>query len=315
MLITHPTSLSIQDSIKFAFRHLSEDEFPARQQLIMNLIENGSIEPDGFFVGIDNDIIVGVSIAQLRHDGLIMIWHPVTSDNYTIRPFFPLIDDYAKSRNAPAVILIADKDQFVDEKIFFENGFTYISDMLMLASNASETVTQIANENLKNNSLLQFIPASKDTNKNGEKNYREHIIKLMCETYVNTRDFPKLLMLSPVDRILDEYQRNPFFRPELWFFVRKLYGSDKNYKDIGVLLLTDSPPDQIELTYMGLVEAERGQKYSKEIIKFTKKTACDYGRKLVTTAVDERNIAALRSYINHGFITWDRKKIYAKIFE
>ncbi|MDR1485812.1 MAG: GNAT family N-acetyltransferase [Planctomycetaceae bacterium] len=315
MLITHPTQSSVSELIKFTFGHLSEDEFSARRQLITNLIDGGLIETNGFFVGIEGDVVVGVLISQLRPDGLVMIWHPAISDNHTIQPFFTPLDNYAKSHNAPAIILMADRDQIVDEKIFFENGFTYISDMLMLVSNLSENINQLADELLtdKNNSKLQFIPVS-ETNKKNEKNYQERLINLTRKTYVNTKDFPKLLMLSSAGSVLEEYQRNIFFRLELWFFVQKIHEPNQDKKDVGVLLLSDSPPEHIELTYMGLVEEERGKGYAQEIIKFTKKTAAACGRKLITTAVDEQNTTALKSYIKHGFITWDRKKIYAKIF-
>jgi ribosomal protein S18 acetylase RimI-like enzyme len=219
-------------------------------------------------------------------------------------------------------MLIADKDQTVDEKTFFDNGFSYISDMLMLVSIASENMKQFDNDFLhnKNYPQLQFIPISETVVKNNKsletdkKNYREKLLNLICKTYINAKDFPQLLALTSADRLLDEYEQNVFYRPELCFFVRKLQDSNNGNNDIGVLLLIDSPPDQIELTYMGLVEEERGRGYSQELLQFTQKTAIQYGRKLVLTAVDERNTNALRAYIKQGFLTWDRKKIYAKFF-
>jgi GNAT superfamily N-acetyltransferase len=327
----------IYDAIKLAFRHLSQEEFAARQLLILNLMNAGTIEQDGFFIGVDNNTIVGVLISHLRPDGLVMIWSPTTSGDFSFQPFFTPLDNYARSRNAPAIILMIDKNQSIDEKIILENGFEYISDMLMLVSDASEESKNVKayfpqdkQTNLGENSnaislkdlsqnesefSLRFVPLSEDTetNANNELNSQKRLEKLMIDTYVNTNDFPKLLALSPTKRILDEYRRNDLFRPELWFFVQKLCKSaDNENKDVGVLLLTDSPPNQIELTYMGLIESERGCGYSREIIKFAKKTALVYGRKLVTTTVDEQNAPALRSYIKQNFVAWDRKKIYAK---
>jgi GNAT superfamily N-acetyltransferase len=312
MLITNPTFAMISDAIDLSFRHLPQGEFPARRQLITNLIDVGSIEMDGFFVGIEGGVVVGVLISQLRPDGLVSIWYPATADNRPLEPFFPPLDSYAKSRNAPAIVLITDKDQSIDEKMIFDNGFEYISDMLMLFSAAS---TDESAQN-QNNTRLKFIPIAKTIN------YCERLINLMSETYVNTKDFPKLLALSPVNNILDEYLRNVFFRPELWFFVQKLHEpelngehkNDDNNNDIGVLLLSDVPPDQIELTYMGLIDSERGQGYSHEIIQFTQNTAAAHGRKLVSTIVDDQNSNALQSYLKQGFTAWDRKKVYAKIY-
>ncbi|MDR1478087.1 MAG: GNAT family N-acetyltransferase [Planctomycetaceae bacterium] len=335
MLITHPTRAEIVESVRLAFRHLPPNEFPARQQLIMNLVDAGSIEMDGFFIGSDGGVVVGVLISQLRPDGLISIWYPATLDNRSPQQFFPLLNNYAKSRNAPAIVLMTDKDQVIDEKVIFDNGFEYISDMLMLVANAATESNQTV-ENL-NSARLKFIPlysscfeipeaehvsvalrsgcsGAKPTAHTGfdihVSTCRERLIKLMAKTYVNTRDFPKLLELSPVDNILDEYWRNIFFRSDLWFFVQKMGEGE----DIGVLLLSDVPPEHVELTYMGLIEDARGQGFSREIIQFAQNTTVACGRKLVTTIVDEQNAAALKSYLKRGFVAWDRKKVYAKFF-
>ncbi|MDR2169512.1 MAG: GNAT family N-acetyltransferase [Planctomycetaceae bacterium] len=369
MLITHPTPSTIQEAIKLAFCHLSADEFPARRELIMSLIDVGMIELEGFFIGVEGGVVVGVLISQLRPDGLMTIWHPATLHNRPIQPFFPPLENYAKSHKIPAIVLLADKDQTVEDKTFVENGFEYISDMLMLVSNVSappvETNKQQTDKSLttnlssnlspnksnkftsdKNDFRLQFVPVSEfstiDKNYKNDKNdendenivkvagkvdggyceadFCERLKRLIGETYVNTRDFPKLLSLTTATKMLDEYRRNNFSRPDLCFVIRKL-SSDNNdkvdsgeVKDVGVLLLLDMPPDQIELTYMGLVEDARGQGYANEIIKFARDKTVVSGRKLITTAVDEQNTPALQSYLKQGFVAWDRKKIYAKIF-
>ncbi|MDR1290521.1 MAG: GNAT family N-acetyltransferase, partial [Planctomycetaceae bacterium] len=248
--------------------------------------------------------VVGVLIAQLRPDGLVSIWYPATKENRPLEPLLSHLDNYTLSRNAPAIILIADKDQFIDEKLIFANGFEYISDMLMLFSAVPPTNNIVPTNNSKR---LRFIPVDQTNN------YREPLINLMAQTHVNTKDFPKLLALSPVNNILDEYLRNPFFRSDIWFFVQKLHAADNN-KNIGVLLLNDIPPDNIELTYMGLINNERGQGYSHEIIQFAKQITANNGRKLLSTVVDDQNTNALHAYIKQGFTAWDRKKVYAKIF-
>ncbi|MDR3196473.1 MAG: GNAT family N-acetyltransferase, partial [Planctomycetaceae bacterium] len=99
------------------------------------------------------------------------------------------------------------------------------------------------------------------------------------------------------------------FLPELWFFVRK------ENQNIGVLLMTDQPEEQIELTYMGLIEEVRGRGYSKEIVRFAKRIANLRKRLFLLTSVDEQNINALKTYLSQGFRVWDRKSVYAKFLK
>jgi GNAT superfamily N-acetyltransferase len=132
---------------------------------------------------------------------------------------------------------------------------------------------------------------------------------LVKATYDNSLDFPELMQIAPVEHVLQGYKTGSLFRPDLWFLLQK------EGVDVGVLLLTDVPPDQMELTYMGLLESARGQGYAKEIVRFARAITSREKRLLLLTSVDEKNISACQSYLSQGFQAWDRKKVYARFFE
>jgi ribosomal protein S18 acetylase RimI-like enzyme len=76
--------------------------------------------------------------------------------------------------------------------------------------------------------------------------------------------------------------------------------------------MTDQPEEQIELTYMGLIEEMRGLGFSKEIVRYAKRIAGLRKRLFLLTSVDEQNAAALKTYLSQGFSAWNRKSVYAK---
>ncbi|MDR1922922.1 MAG: GNAT family N-acetyltransferase [Planctomycetaceae bacterium] len=318
-IITCPSADMICDVVRIIFEHLSEAEFAIRKKLIFDLVESNAIQPDGIFVALDDGVVVGGLISQFRPDGFVMIWHPAMSGNYSMAPFFERLDIYAKSLNAPAIILMTDNNQPVNEPVIMSCGFLYLSDMLMLAAKSGDVTDSKNTANIDvppKNIITKFEQYAID------KSYdlavrRDEFERLMKLTYKNTADFPRLNMITPVESILDEYQQQNLFCPDLWFFIRgKITKETVDQKTddayIGVLLLSDAGAEQMELTYMGLVEQYRGFGLADEIIKFAKLTSAKRGRNFITTAVDEQNSPALRAYIKQGFAAWDRKKVYAK---
>jgi GNAT superfamily N-acetyltransferase len=139
-------------------------------------------------------------------------------------------------------------------------------------------------------------------------NITDRLTRLVKATYEHALDFPDLMQIAPVDCVLQGYKTGALFRPELWFVIQK------EETDIGVLLLTDAAPDQIELTYMGLIESARRQGFAREIVHFAKSITSQWKRSLLLTSVDEKNVPACQSYLSQGFQAWDRKKVYARFF-
>ena len=116
------------------------------------------------------------------------------------------------------------------------------------------------------------------------------------------------MQIAPVEYVLQGYKSGGLFRPELWFFLQE------EGNDVGVLLLTDATPEQMELTYMGLLESARGKGFAREIVRFAKEITSQQKKVLLLTSVDEKNVPACQSYLAQGFRAWDRKKVFARFF-
>jgi len=195
-------------------------------------------------------------------------------------------------------VALADRQQPFQEQTFCSAGqFQFLSDLIYLAAEIAP------NETAKEPYRLQFVPLANDSD-----NMMNHLTGLVKETYRHSLDFPALMQIAPVEHVVQGYKTGALFRPELWFILRK------EDADVGVLLLTDAAPDQFELTYMGLIESARRQRFSGEIVRFAKEITSREGRPLLLTSADEKNIPACQTYLSHGFKAWDRKKVYVRFF-
>jgi RimJ/RimL family protein N-acetyltransferase len=109
--------------------------------------------------------------------------------------------------------------------------------------------------------------------------------------------------------VLTGYQATGRFDPGHWRIVRS------DGRDVGCLLLADHPAaDQWELVYMGLVPAARGHGLGAEMIRFSQYLTGQAGRGRLVLAVDADNAPALALYASAGFLRWDRRSAFLRIF-
>jgi mycothiol synthase len=85
--------------------------------------------------------------------------------------------------------------------------------------------------------------------------------------------------------------------------------------DLGCLLLADHPDQRIwELVYMGIVPEARGRGLGLALARQAQWRARQAGAERLVLAVDAANEPALRGYAAAGFITWDRRSVFLKLF-
>jgi GNAT superfamily N-acetyltransferase len=298
--ISNPDAKELEETLYFAFGHLPENELTIRTNSILEQYRSGMLRLEGIFQAKIHGQRIGVLFSQLRIDQTVLSWVPVMRDGFSIGLFFEPLQQFCHKNKAIAVLALADLGQQIDETTLISVGkFELLSDLVYLvfpvASVAKET--EIPSE-------IQFLPMS-----HFPDDMFDQMVELVHATYQNTRDFPKLMQIAPVRQVLYTYQSGQIFLPELWFFVRK------ENRNIGVLLMTDQPEEQIELTYMGLIEEVRGLGFSKEIVRYAKQIARLRKRLFLLTSVDEQNAPALKTYLSQGFAAWDRKSVYAKFMK
>ena len=296
--ITNPTEYELENTLQFAFQHLSAHEFRLQIDTIMLRYQAGQIDLQGIIQAKYEGKLVGAIYAQSRPDGAVMLWVPTMAYGFSSESMFEPLEQFCRSQKAYAAIALADRNQSFDEQTFCSAGrFRHLSDLIYLAAEI------LPSETTNMPYRLQFVPLTDES-----EEVSARLARLVKETYQHTLDFPDLMQIAPVERVLQGYKSNALFRPELWFVLQK------ENTDVGVLLLTDVSSEQFELTYMGLVESARRQGYAREIVRFAKEMACRWERPLLLTSVDAKNIPACQVYLTQGFKAWNRKKIYGRFF-
>lgn len=288
----------LEQTLRLAFRHLVPEELDVRVGLILAQFAEGNVSLDGVFRAEEDGVLVGALFSQRRPDGNLMLWVPAVTAGRPADPFFEPFEAYGRRLGMPVAVALADFGQEYDRKALLSAGrFEFLSDLVQLVATVESERADEASDG-----GLAFVPLSEVAESAGRLEF------VVEATYRNTRDFPRLMGVMPVDKVLQGYRNGAVYRPDLWFFVRE------GDRDVGVLLLTDSDGELLELTYMGLIEEARGRGLAKAIVRFARQTAFERNRPMLLTTVDERNAAALKTYLASGFRAWNRKKVFARFF-
>lgn len=131
---------------------------------------------------------------------------------------------------------------------------------------------------------------------------RAEIMRVLEESYVDTRDCPGLAGMRRTEDVLDgHFALGP--RPRFWLVARKEGVAH------GVCLMNASPDAaSAELVYLGVARSARGSGIARALL-LEGLRACALGRvALVSLAVDELNDPARRLYSAAGF-----KKVSARV--
>lgn len=319
--------------IDLVFAHLDADDRAFRSEAMRELYERGEIDSRGVF-GLFNaeGRLLGGLLSQLRPDGTVLLW-PAAVDPEACRPvgngarqkrdaLRVLYETYVTYRDrtdgeagATRTILLADHGQRLDTALLRKCGFTYLSKLVYLLCTDTHFMPR------PEQPRLAFRPM-RVSDGHPDANDWATMSARVGDTYMNTLDFPQLAAISPSEEILHGYAVGAVFRPELWFFVdvnrlgRNAVPWDgpleaDGAEPVGVLLLTAAPErDELELTYMGLLESARGKGFAKEMIAFAQEVARREGAAMLLTSADRQNVPAMRSYLGAGFRVFDRKTLF-----
>jgi hypothetical protein len=209
--ISNPDAEELEETLRLAFGHLPENELPIRIDAVLNQYRSGNLSLDGIFQAKINGQRIGVLFSQQRADGVVTAWTPVMREGFSIKPFFEPFEIFCRQHQAVAVLFLADIGQRIEEKTLSAGQFEPLSDLVCLA-------VPVIKEKIVSETSLRFFPMSESRS---ETEAFERMVAVVHATYRNTKDFPQLIPLIPVDRVLYGYQTAAGFLPELWFFVKK----------------------------------------------------------------------------------------------
>jgi GNAT superfamily N-acetyltransferase len=120
-------------------------------------------------------------------------------------------------------------------------------------------------------------------------------IKVIEDSYVNSKDVPEISSLRSTRCALEGYRANRTRGVEGWFVVRV------DGKPAGCLILARNYHPVGEISYLGLSPEFRGKGYSFGIMQFALDWMASQRCTKVALALDSRNEVALRVYQNWGF--------------
>lgn len=182
----------------------------------------------------------------------------------------------------------------IDETLLAEGGFHKLADLAYLTLDAQFFPQKPVD------SELAFAPYGAADQSRMES--------LLESTYVGTLDCPVLNGVRPPSDCLAGYAAQGDSGTKHWYRV-----TDQG-KDAGVLLVAEHSENRLcELVYMALIPEARGHGRGWSLLQHALWLAGQMGAERVVLAVDENNYPALRLYHKAGFVTWDRRRVYARI--
>lgn len=290
-----------------ALRQL-HDRLPLQQQPALAQAISGTDPADEASY---SGLLVAPSPASPQHgafDGVVwvqrvigntaVIW--VAADNCEPAPSLLRAGaDYVDHEQIPLAQLVAGEHDGYCETALARAGFPRFAALLYLFADlpSARSARSPAGDD---RTALQFVPRA------GQQPQR--LGALLEQTYLGTLDCPGLDGVRPMHDVLAGYRAQGQHTPDDWYFVRE------RDADVGALLLTMHPePANAELVYMGVIPSARGRGLGGQIVRFALAAAARRGAERLVLAVDGSNAPALRAYEREGFVTWDRRTVYARL--
>jgi len=205
------------------------------------------------------------------------------------------IAGHLDQQDVPLAQILVSPDTPVDPDLFAVGQFHKLADLAYLLADSSYLPPQVPGTD------LQFVPQANDQ--------LERLGKLLIQTYQDSLDCPVLNGVRNESDVLQGYAAQGNATSGHWYFV-----CDQQRHDIGTLILTEhGNGEQWELVYMGLIPAARGQGFGRQIVQHALWQANQGGAQRLVLAVDQANPYALDMYHQAGFISWDRRTVYARL--
>jgi ribosomal protein S18 acetylase RimI-like enzyme len=138
---------------------------------------------------------------------------------------------------------------------------------------------------------------------------RQRLETILSRTYEGTQDCPALGGVRDPSDVVEGYLAVGLSAAAHWH-VLQLDGADA-----GCLLLADHPQtEEFELVYVGLAPPYRGRGLGHQAVRHAQWLARVAGRKRLVLAVDATNAPAQAVYAATGFVRYDRRSVWVRVF-
>ena len=284
-------------ALRLILEHLAPDQQHTQIRRTMDEAQRGRVSLEGIFVAKRAEEIVGATWCQVLPGHTAVVWPPRTTldASQTVGQLYDSLCHYMSSKDVRLAQCLIDTDSGQEAEELRHAGFDYATDLLYMVSSIERFPESPPSFVLN---YEHYTPKS-----------HQRLSSLIEHTYHGTLDCPALDGVRSIRDVLTGYQATGEFDPGRWLFIRD------QAEDVGCLLLADHPREkQWELIYMGLVPEVRGRGWGLEATRQAQWQARLAGRDRLVLAVDASNKYAVRIYAEAGFVTWDRRSVFMKIF-
>jgi ribosomal protein S18 acetylase RimI-like enzyme len=195
--------------------------------------------------------------------------------------------------------VLLESDHGPDVELMCRGGFRHVSDLLYLVSTSRAFPQNLPAEHLE---FLEYCAER-----------HERLARVVERTYVDSLDLRSVDGVRTTEDVLEGYRSAGDFDPARWLLVRS------DGADVGCLLLSadardgdDSGP--WELTYMGVVPEARRRGFAVSMARHAQWLAWHAGCNRLVLAVDADNAPAIAAYAACGFVSWDRRSVFLRVF-
>lgn len=273
---------------------------PADQRgtLLQTLAAMAPLDPRefrGLLVAITDEAIVAAAWIQFMPGNSAAVWPPAF-DSPVAKHLFSAINQVLETRGTALAQMLFSPAEPIDEKLLAIGGFSKLADLAYL------TLERANSPKASANSQLEFVPRACD--------FPDRLHVTIEKSYEGTLDCPELNDVRAPAEVVEGYKLQGKFEPGNWFLVQS------SGADVGVLILAEHPPGETwELVYMGVVPSARGRGFGEAILRYAIEHVWNSRAERLVLAVDERNTLALEMYQRVGFVMWDRRRVYARVYK
>lgn len=273
---------------------------PADQQgtLLQTLAAMAPLDPRdfrGLLVAVSDETIISAAWIQFMPGNSAAVWPPAF-DSPAARQLMSGVDQVLKNCGTALAQMLFSPAEPIDEKLLAAGGFSKLADLAYLTlerANFPKATFQ---------SQLEFVSRACE--------FPERLHAAIEQSYDGTLDCPELNDVREPAEVVEGYKLQGKFDSDNWFLV------ESNGADVGLLILAEHPPGETwELVYMGVVPSARGQGFGEAIVRFGIEQVRNSKAERLVLAVDERNTLALEMYRQVGFVMWDRRCVYARVYK
>jgi mycothiol synthase len=274
---------------------------PARRSKhVAQLIEaarGGRIDLAGLLIARRNHEMVGAVWGQSQPGRTASVWPPAVVDQQAdcVSPLLNELIAWLESNDVRVAQSLLTGQAAQQAALLMEHGFAHLADLLYMVCLPGQFPRDPPASDLR----IEPAPQKDD----------RRLAEMIARTYEDTLDCPQLNGVRDLDDVLAGYRACGEFDPARWLIA------SRGEQDVGCLLLADHPDeDQWELVYAGLVPQERGRGAGAVLTRHAQFLAGQAGRARLVLAVDAANTPAVTTYERAGFVTWDRRSAYLRIF-